>query len=192
MPNKPSEKDKHLEIKFWNMGPLKQTPSTRKRRCRLTFSGWAGRSPSAPSGTLGPSCSAARTQPWTLWSWDREWGAADRQTDKSKLGDFEPSPLVHRAGCIYNGCSVWPQQITAWPTARQCVRIYTTGSIFRQHHVFRGNPLIMKSCLMNYRVCQFSYQKDQVWGQRLIQWSFVLLVTLNVMCLLGAGGRPYL
>lgn len=110
-------------------------------------------------------------------------GSEGLQTDAqaSELGDFKPRPLVHCAGCIYNGCSVWSQQITARPAARRCARIYTTGSIFRQHHVFRGNPLVMKLCLMNYRVCRFSYQKDQAWGQRLIQWSFALLVTLNVM-----------
>lgn len=50
---------------------------------KLTSSGSAGRSLFALSGILGPSCSVAQTQPWTLWSWDMERGAANKHRDSS-------------------------------------------------------------------------------------------------------------
>lgn len=46
-----------------------------------TSSGSAGRSPFGPSGILGPFCSAAQKQPWTLWSWDMVQEAETNPTD---------------------------------------------------------------------------------------------------------------
>lgn len=43
----------------------------------LTSFGLARQSQFALSGILGPSCSVAQKQPWTLWSWDREQGAGN-------------------------------------------------------------------------------------------------------------------
>lgn len=45
----------------------------------LTFSGSTRQSLFALSGTPAPSCSAAQTQPWTLWSLDKEWVAASKR-----------------------------------------------------------------------------------------------------------------
>lgn len=111
-----------------------------------------------------------------------------KHTHRSKLGD-----LKAHAGCIYNGCSAWSQQITARPTARRCVRIYTTGSIFRQLHVFRGNPLVMKLCLRNYRSLSVQLSEGRGLGPEADSMELRAARDLECNAFVGRlAERPYL